>query len=213
MKNIAIILILILTTLLVTLPTLAAEFSPLDDPVERYNFDFREGKYKISLGHARDYHSLKVEDFNMDMDTMLNYNLALEYNVKKGLKIRLNKNWIPEYSINNIHLAYINTIQEKNSMSSNNWGLDCTYKADPTAHEINFSYQSFIATQKYYDSFDVIDTRKDNGERFTLSYKPDIAVSGFGMEVGYETNCQDLFHSEQSNSDKYHLTVSYEGQI
>ncbi len=213
MKKLSIILIIILTTLLGTLPTLAANFSPLDDPVERYNFNFREGKYKISLSHDRNYQSIKLEDFDVDVNTMLNYSLALEYNVKKGLKIRLNKSWIPEHSSNIINLVNINAIQEGESRSTSNWGLDCTYKEGPTAHEINFSYQSLISTLKLYEPFDINDTHKDIRERISISYKPDIALGGFGMEVGYETNSVDLFHSEQRNSDNYHLTVSYEGQI
>lgn len=41
----------ILFFMLLSVPVWAS-FSPLDDPVERYSFEFEEGKYRIDLSYA-----------------------------------------------------------------------------------------------------------------------------------------------------------------
>ncbi|MFW5991687.1 MAG: hypothetical protein ACOCQN_00665, partial [Halanaerobiaceae bacterium] len=91
-------IMIIMFLLLYSLPIVA--FSPLDDPEERYDFEYREGKYKVSLDYRLSNRIEEFEDLGRttDYDPEHNYILTLEYNLKQGVKLKLNKYWVPEFT-------------------------------------------------------------------------------------------------------------------
>lgn len=208
-----------------------ANFSPLDDPDERYEFDFKKGKYEINLGYSNEkntesYTDQLYEEFEPTIyEPVNNYNLSLEYNIIKGLKLRLNRNWVPEYSIT----QYANpdsTDKRTNTNSMSNWAFECIYKTEPTAHELYFSYQSgesnLSGNEEYEFSSDELHyNNKQISDSITIAYTPDISVGGLGVTFNYdnyENNREELDLSTTNSNqiqmeNSYGIQISYQGQI
>jgi len=213
------VLMMLLITVLFTLPALAS-FSPLDDPEERYDFEYREGKYRINLN----YNQADMEDQNdseiiFDFESEIKYSVGLEYNLKQGLKVRVNKYWMPEYSETVTDIFNTDT----DTWDFNNWGLEFIYKPAPTSHELTFNYQSINENRLRSNDFHEYSSSNEM-DSFTISYTPDITTGGLGVILEYneynrESNRDDdlapniIIMDDDLFRNEYSITVSYEGEI
>src|SRR5690554_1779324 len=123
-------LFLVLFILFLFSTPLLADLSPLDDPGERYKFEFEEGKYRIDFSTSFLNEDRDVFDSNIsyNCETQKRYILTFDYNLKDGLKVKYIRNWLPEYSHSQNYTDTGNSITK--TSSGNMWGIECIYKPE-----------------------------------------------------------------------------------
>ncbi|MFP4661799.1 MAG: hypothetical protein ACLFPF_06385 [Halanaerobiales bacterium] len=214
-------LFLVLFLLFLFSAPLLADLSPLDDPGERYKFEFEEGKYQIDFStlYLNEDRDVFNSNYSYNIETQKRYILTFDYNLKDGLKVKYIRNWLPEYSYSQNYTDTGNRMT--NTGSDNMWGIECIYKSEAGAHEFSFLYEKkSVDIVEDYDEANSIqaylnDDSRQMGRRDTykVTYQPDIAADGLGFSIEYNYLNEEKDKLYNNERDEYLVTITYKGKI